>query len=60
MVPIVKAATFVTAVVPHALDTNAPHVPLYNCILGLVILAPKPLNVIVSEVAAATKEYQTS
>jgi hypothetical protein len=52
---------FVTDVVPQAdRFVNPAQDPPYNCSWGFVMLAPRLLKVMVSVVAAATKEYQTS
>ena len=51
---------WVIDVVPQATEVNDAHVPLYNCIWGFVIFAPRLLIVIVSVVVAATNEYHTS
>lgn len=50
----------VIEVVPHCMDDNDPGVPLYNCISGLVKLAPRLLTVIVLIVLAAVNLYHTS
>jgi hypothetical protein len=58
-VPVVNAED-VKVVVPQLIEVNVPHVPLNNCISGLVTLTPCPLIVTVCEVPVATKLYHTS